>query len=150
MASVALSKMRNQIERFKSATKNARAKAGELTETVLNTGETVGTAFAFGYYEGSVTDPKQFELFGVAAPLLAGLGAHVFALVGVGRGMEDHLRAIGNGALAAHLNGIGRQMGKKHPIAAKAVSGDDTPALGARREGAGFTEQDLAAFARSM
>jgi hypothetical protein len=149
MASQGLARMRHQVERFKMATKNARAKAGEVTEALLTLGETAGTAFAFGYYEGAVTSPKQFEFFGVPAPLLAGLGAHAFALLGVGRGMDEHLRAIGNGALASHLNGIGRQMGKAHPIK---TGEDDSPAAlpaGRPHVGAGLTADDLAAYARA-
>jgi hypothetical protein len=140
MASVALAKMHHQIEKFKSATKNAREKAGEVTEAVLTLAETGGASFAFGFYEGSIADPTKFEFFGVPAPLLTGIAAHVFALIGVGKGMEPHIRAIGNGALAAHLNGIGRQMGtkRKNALTARATTqGDDGPGEISGRRGVG-------------
>jgi hypothetical protein len=155
MASVALSKMRHQIERFKASTARAREKAGEVTHTILEIAETGGTCFAFGYYEGMITDPKKFELFSVPVPLLTGVAAHAFALLGVGRGMEDHLKAIGTGALAAHLNGIGRVMGAKHAAKSpdgrkqpSAIYGDDDTALPGRRQGVGVTEDALRAYAR--
>jgi hypothetical protein len=69
----------------------------------------------------------------------------VFALFGVGRNMDSHLRAIGTGFLAAHFNGVGRQMGQKSK---SAITKGENPALPPANRGAGMTEQmlkDLAA-----
>jgi hypothetical protein len=144
-----LTKANQALERAQSATKRAREKAGEMTETAIGVVTTAGTAFGFGYLEGRVTDKKQFELVpGLPLPLAVGAAAHVFALLGVGRGMETHLKNIGNGALAAHLNGLGRQVGAK----AKATAGVSGQGPGVLPEGmprgAGVSMADLAALAR--
>ena len=151
MASSALTHYKNQIERFKASTKRAREKAGEMTESVLTIAETAGTAFAVGYFAGQIdmsdeASKKKFELFGVPYPLLVGIGAHAFALMGVGRGMESHLKNIGTGALSAHLFGIGYNM--KPNAANKKIAGDIDLLGAAAKQGAGVSEADLAALAR--
>lgn len=143
MSSSALVQARDKIARLQVSTRRAREKAGEMMQTALHTGEAVGTAFAFGFLEGSLDDPKKFELAGVPLPLAVGVGAHAFAAFGVGRGMEDHFKAIGTGALAAHLNGLGRAYGaKRKALAGPKVSGDHND------NGMGVTAEDLEALAR--
>ena len=114
MASASIARWQKKLEAARKSTARARAKAGELMENALDTGLTVGSAYMIGIWEGS-TPPggKAFEFFGVPAPLALGIGAHAAAFFGVGRGMEGHFRSVGNGALAAHLNGLGRQLGQK-------------------------------------
>ena len=164
MASSALSHYKNKIEHFRKATARAREKAGEMTESVLSIAETAGTAFAVGYFAGGIDKTQDeinkaagkgsaFELFGVPYPLLLGIGAHAFALMGVGRGMESHLKNVGTGALSAHLFTIGYNMKVKYPgegktAVNKIIAGDVDMLGAASREGAGVTEQDLAALAR--
>ena len=116
--SLSINKAREHIMRLQQSTKKARAKAGELMETAIETAETVGSAFGFGMWEGRVQDPKHFEIGGMPIPLIVGVGAHAFALFGVGRGMDPHFRSIGNGALCAHLNGVGRRMGQQWAVKA--------------------------------
>jgi hypothetical protein len=146
-----LSKLEGQVARYQAATKRAREKAGEVTEQALQAAETVGTAFGFGVFEGRLQNPADFELAGVPIPLLLGVGAHAAAFLGVGRNMEPHLHAIGNGALAAHLNGLGRKMGSemKTKAGSPKISGVDVsgalPPAGVR-QGTGITEADLAAL----
>lgn len=151
MSSTALVKARDHIMRLQAATKRAREKTAEVMENVITSAETVGTSFAFGLWEGRITDSKQFELGGIPIPLLAGVSAHAFALLGVGRGMEDHLRAIGNGALASHLNGIGRRVGSQSKIKKSSVRGElnasDSRTSPIPRRGTGITEADLANMA---
>ena len=145
MPTQSITKMRDTVSRLYATTKRAREKAGELTESVVTAAEVSGTAFAIGYWEGRIDKPEDFEVFGVPIPLAAGLGAHLFAIFGVGRSMESHMRSFGNGALAAHLNGVGRKLGQKAKISSPAVSGELPPA----RRGMGITEEMLAAAARS-
>jgi len=147
MASMSLVKAKKQIESLKQSSKRARAKAGEMTESLLTTGEVAGTAFAIGFWEGRIDNAKQFEIFSVPVPLAMGVGAHVFALLGVGRGMEGHLRSIGNGALAAHLNGIGRRLGQEAKTT-KVTSGVEMLGEGSKNSGIGITEEDLIYAAR--
>lgn len=142
MGSLSLVRARDTITRLQQSTKRAREKAGELVESVVTAGEVSGTAFAIGFWEGRIQKPEDFEVFGVPIPLAAGLAAHTFAMLGVGRGMENHLRSVGNGALAAHLNGIGRKLGQRAKIAAPAVAGE-LPGASMNRQGAGITEEML-------
>lgn len=103
-----------KIARLHKSTARAREKAGELMENVLLTTETVGTGFLFGFLEGRVENPDQFEIVkGVPYPLAVGVTAKLFSVLGVGRGMETHMNAVANGALTSHFNGVGRQMGKR-------------------------------------
>jgi hypothetical protein len=148
MASSALTHLRNQVDRFKNSSKLARAKAGEVTEQILSIGEVAGTAFAFGYFDGkTVPGSKVFNPLGIPAPLLGGVLAHAAALLGVGRGMESHLKNIGNGALSAHLFHIGQEAGTKARTAAPATKGDVDLLGAANRSGAAVTESDLANMA---
>ena len=80
MAINSLARARDHILKLQASTKRAREKAGEVMETAIETGETVGTAFAFGLWAGKVNDDKHFELAGIPIPLLVGLGAHGAAL----------------------------------------------------------------------
>ena len=165
MAINSLARARDHILKLQASTKRAREKAGEVMETAIETGETVGTAFAFGLWAGKVNDDKHFELAGIPIPLLVGLGAHGAALLGVGRGMESHFRSVGNGALSAHLFGIGHRMGDEWRIKSGGASAIPPTALpgtlpGAQAahglagaslphmQGAGVTEADLARMAR--
>ena len=119
MASTSLAKYKGMIERYKASTARAREKAGEAMETALDAGLVSGAAFAFGIWEGKVNDPEHFELVGVPVPLIAGIAGHAFALLGVGKGMEQHFRSVANGALASHLNGVGRRVGAEWDTKAK-------------------------------
>lgn len=142
MASMSLVRARDTISRLQQSTKRAREKAGELVESTVTAAEVSGTAFAIGYWEGRIDKAEDFEVFGVPIPLAAGLAAHMFSLFGVGRGMEGHLRAVGNGALAAHLNGVGRRLGGKAKMLAPAASAGELPGASMRR-GTGVTEAML-------
>lgn len=147
-----VSKLETQIARYKAATMRAREKAGEITAEALTAAETVGTAFGFGVFEGRLTNPADFEFAGIPIPLGLGIAAHAAAFLGVGRNMEPHLHAIGNGALASHLNGLGRKMGSD--MKAKAggapvkLSGVDVSGALPPTRGTGITEADLLSLAR--
>lgn len=138
-----LTKARKYAESLKASTKRLREKAGEQAEAFLTTVETGGVAFGFGYWEGVIDDPEDFEIIGVPIPLAVGIAAHTLAFFGVGRGMENHIRAAGNGALAAHLNGVGRKLGSESKKA-PGPKGELTPG---NRQKLGLTAQDLYAMA---
>lgn len=145
-----LVKLRAGYARMASATKRAREKTGEVMEQAISAVETAGVGFGFGFLEGQLDRPEDFELAGVPYPLLAGLVGHGLAFFGVGRGMETHLHALANGALTTHLNGLGRKMGQEYKArrAGGAVRGVDVSgALPPRRSvmgaGTGVTEQSL-------
>jgi hypothetical protein len=149
--SLTLNRAKEHIMRLQSTTRNARAKAGELMETAIEAVEIGGTAFAFGMWEGRAVDNKHFEIAGVPVPLATGVAGLGFGLFGVGRGMEKHFISIGCGALAAHLNGVGRRMGAEWKIKTSAalppaaVRGDfGQPSM----RGLGISEADLARMAR--
>lgn len=113
MASIAtLNKMKARIEGFRKATARAREKAGEATQTIVASAEIGGAAFLHGLATGRYGEEK-LKIAGVPLGLGLGVGANVLALVGVGRGMEDHLRNLGNGALAGYLSNLGLRTGAK-------------------------------------
>lgn len=139
----AIARWKNVALRAQQSSRRARAKAGELMETAVHTVETGGTAFALGYLQGSLSEAERdkFELFGVPIPLAIGVASHTLAVMGVGRGMEPHFRAVGNGALACHLFGVGRQVAQGRG-GRTAVRGS-LPGSRARAS-AGISAQDLA------
>lgn len=108
-----ITKLQKALVTAKKSSARAREKAGELMEQALDAALTGGSAWALGLWEGRAQNRKDYELFGVPAPLVVAAGAYAGMLFGVGRGMEQHVRSIGNGALAAHLNGLGRTMGQR-------------------------------------
>lgn len=141
--------LKKRVVSLQKSTQKARAKAGEIMENAIASAEIGGTAFALGILEGRTPpgNKEAFEVMGVPIPLVTTLAAHAFALFGVGRGMESHFRAIGNGALATHLNGIGRRMGTEM-LERQTVSGDAGPAsLPPKREGMSITADQLAELA---
>lgn len=142
MSITSLTKARAAVARAQASSKRAREKAGELMQVTVHAALTGATAYALGVLEGQLDNPKQFEFLGVPIPLAVAVGAHGAALLGVGRGMEQHFTAVGNGALAAHAAGMGRALGaelKARRGGAPAVRGDLPP----RRRGAGITQEDL-------
>lgn len=151
MASAALARAQKKIVSLQQSTRKAREKAGEVLENTLTAAETVGTAFAFGVWEGRVDKPEDFEIMGIPMPLFAGVGLQALALFGVGRGMEGHMRALGNGALSAHMNGIGRRMGSEMKarggISGTAPRGSIPSNTATKVErGTGITQSDLEAL----
>lgn len=131
-----IAKLQHKLAVARKSTARAREKAGELMETALETGLTGGMALALGVWSRS--SPSSFKDlgFGVPAPLAIGIAAHAASMFGVGRGMEQHVRSLGNGAIAAHLFSVGQDM-----VAAKASA----PQV----SGVGPSTADLLNLARS-
>lgn len=93
--------------------KHLREKSEAMTESVGRTLETTGAAFALGVVQGAGVF-KGGEIFKMPLELLVGLGAHGLRLAGFGGKHGAHLSNIGDGALAAYLNVLGRGIGAQH------------------------------------
>lgn len=111
-------KLVQKTDRLKAATARVREKAGETVETVVRAAEVSGAAFLLGFTnmrfskeEGGRLVPP--EMFGVPVDLLVGAGAHVLAFAGIGGKAEEHMRAVGDGALAVYFASLGRGVGLK-------------------------------------
>ncbi len=150
MATAALTAWKNKYETALKATRRVREKAGETIEGLMNAGVCAGTGFALGALAGTLKDPAQWVVAGVPIPLWIAAGSHVAAFAGIGRGMDTHLRAVGNGALAVHAFGMGRKLieSRKTESSGEKISGEESPPLlGSARKGSGITEADLRAMA---
>ncbi len=108
---LSLTKARDAVQRMKASSARARKKAGETMETVVRTAEVSGTAFGLGILQARSGDPEGIKVAGVNLNLGIGLGAHLFGLLGVGRGMESHLKAVGDGALGVYAFTAGLGVG---------------------------------------
>jgi hypothetical protein len=113
MPGISIAKLRKaerKVEGLQKSTSRARAKAGELMETILNAGVTGGTAFGLGVWSA-----KNAGVMPAAGPISAdvglAVGAHVLGLLGVGGKMDTHFRALGNGALATWAVRQGAKVG---------------------------------------
>jgi hypothetical protein len=100
-------KMQKRISGLQSKAKNAVEKVDRVLETVVTAAETTGTAFGLAVYEGKY---GPLDVQGVPISLLAGAGAHLFALLTDGN-MGSHAQAIGNGALAYYAVREGISLG---------------------------------------
>jgi hypothetical protein len=148
MASAAVTTWKNKFEQAKAASRRVRQKMGETTEALIDAGLSAGTGFALGAYAGSLKADANgkvhgFEVAGVPVPLaIAGI-THAAALMGVGRGMEDRLRAIGTGALTVHAYGSGKKLMEARAVAGGTKVSGELPS----RQGSGITQDMLAALA---
>lgn len=130
---------------FASGSTKSRASAaiGRNLNTVIQTAEVGAAAFACGIVQG--VWPGR-SLWGVPYDLLAGLGLHVLAFAGVGKGYQKHMHALGDGALAAFLVTVGRDAGgelkRKYKI--EGVSGIDGVS-----GGASLADEELARMVRA-
>jgi hypothetical protein len=126
MSTKSVPKLLAKVESLKKATARARDKAGEVASELVRTAVTGGTAFTAGLVTGRYGEAKT-KLFGVPGTLAVAGGAHLFALLGVGKGAEEHVRSIGNGSLSAYLTTQGLKVGAKMAAEASApkTSGDD-------------------------
>lgn len=117
------------MERFSPHTaermRSVLARAREVSETVTETVEVAGTAFAFAWAEGRYGESKttffadknsdgtMVEGTGVPASLLVGLAAHVIIFSGMDAGYAKHIRNVGDGALAHYAVKAGTKLGQK-------------------------------------
>ena len=88
--------------------RSALAKADKVVDKAVEAAVVGATAFALGVAEGKT---GGIELFGVPGPLAAAVAAHGAGFLGVGGQLNEHLHAIGNGALAYYAGHIGRGVG---------------------------------------
>lgn len=132
-------KLQKMVQRYQSTSRHVREKAGETMQTAIGVGVSAGSGFLLGYM--SKKAPAQFATSfgaGVPFPLAMAVAAHAAALMGVGRGMEEHIRTVGDSAITAHLFLLGQD-------AAEGAAGGPG---GYRVSGAGITQADLLRAAR--
>lgn len=138
--------LREKVARLQHSTKKARQKAGEVVQEVVRTAEVGGAAFALAYIDGKRAreGKPHLDIFGVPGTLAVGVGAKVAALMGVG-GAEEHVKAIGDGALAAYFANVGFTAGQTGalPFFKPAGAIGPTPSV----KGAALTAEDLARLA---
>jgi hypothetical protein len=99
--------------RAKSALQKFKAKAEEQSMKLIETGEILTSAFAFGLIDGRW---GGIEFLGMPLPLIGAIGFH---LIGFGGIASDHMHALGNGAGAAYFNGLGQGLGAKMAMEAQ-------------------------------
>jgi hypothetical protein len=140
-------KLQKRAVSLQASTKRARENAGQVVNHVVRTGEVAGTAFGLGVVQGRT---GGMAFFGVPLELGLGVGAHAFALLGVGRGAETHLAAVGDGALAAYFGTMGRGVGKTMKggaVSGSKQAGRGLPPRSQEMQGEALTEEDLAELA---
>lgn len=138
MRVTSIKQAQKKIASLQRSTARARAKAGEVAQHTLEMLEITGSAFGFGLLKGY---RGETTIFGVPADLVAGVGLHAFALFGVGGNMENHFRAVGNGALAAYAHTAGAGIGNRQ--ANRSVQGEYPYQI----QGESITSDDLADLA---
>jgi hypothetical protein len=89
--------------RNKSALQKFKAHAEEQSMKLIETGEILTSAFAFGLIDGRW---GGIEFLGMPLPLIGGIAS-------------DHMHALGNGAGAAYFNGLGQGLGAKMAVDAQ-------------------------------
>ena len=118
MASSALVKAREHLARLHQRVKGISAKGEEAVgagiSAALVTGGAAGAGFVdekFGVDDG--TGIKQYVVSGVPVSLLAGIGGHAAAFMGVAGKHGGHVHDVASGALAAYGYNLGRSTAKK-------------------------------------
>lgn len=105
--------VRERLERLRGVATRARERAREVTTVAVETLESSGTAGLIGYLESrrQVEGRQPLQILGASLEGAVGLAAHAAALTGMGKGNEEHLRAVGNGAFAVLSYKKGRELG---------------------------------------
>lgn len=118
-----LSKMARALASAKRNSQRLREKAGQSASVMMESLEVGGSAFAIGVAQAYT---GKTEIMGVPVGLGIGIACNLAAIMGAG-GHENHLKNIGNGALAGYGAALGLQVGAqmKKPGAAVKVSGQD-------------------------
>lgn len=133
---------RERLETYRAKYSHVISKAREVSDTVTETVEVAGTAFAFAWAEGRYGEDKTTFFAdkdasgapvagtGVPASLLVGLAGHIVIFSGMDGGYAKHIRNISDGALAHYAVKAGLKLGQKMASDAAANPGhDDTPAM---------------------
>lgn len=105
-----IKKLQDRLATAQRRTASVRKQAGAFVESAVRTAEICGVAFALGYFQGK---KGGWEIMGVPMELALGLVSHAAALAGIGMGAAEHVRAIGDGSLAAYMTTYGRGMGRE-------------------------------------
>ena len=104
---------------LKAKMERLNEQAEGMIEGLVRTVEVQGSAFVFGAIQGAWYDPRSTDdkqgahFFGLPVEAVAGVGLHMFALLGVGGKFSSHLANFADGALAAYVSNLGRGWGYK-------------------------------------
>lgn len=104
-------KFKHRADSISSKARAALAKAEQGVETVITTSEVSAAAFLFGLAQGKF---GGVAIVGVPIDLLAGLGLHIAAFMGIGGRNAHHLHAFADGALGSFFNALGRHVGSQY------------------------------------
>lgn len=142
-------KLQKRLANAQNNSKRLRMKAREGLETVLRSGEVCGAAFAFGVVKGRTGDTPSIA--GVPLDLALGITGHGLAILGLGGGMDAHMRSLADGALSSYVHTMGVDIGAK--MAAKSGALAPGQMSGYLDEGEqevaggyGLSEAELAAY----
>ena len=120
---------KDRLARAYNTIKNLRQKGEKGLVHAMHAGESAGTAFALGVYEGYHGEAK---IANTEASLVVGIIAHAAALSGAGsEAMDGHFAAIGNGALSVAAFKYGQEKGQAWK-SEKDSTGDIEATRGAR------------------
>lgn len=102
MAIHSLAKARAHIERLKE-------KSEEAISHGLQVAEVGGAAAVAGYVNTKFGSGGELQFQGVPADLLAGIGLHAMAFLGVAGKYNEHAHNLGDGFVAAYAYRAGAQ-----------------------------------------
>ena len=143
MAAAVIKRYEKKIASLTAASKRARSKAGEATENIMGAATTAGVATLFGSLRGKYGGDIM-KVGGIPTDLMTAGILHSLALLGVGRGMEQHLRNAGNGALSAAGFVWGAKMGMASLVPKPTIPGLTPGTPAATLEGERLSAEALA------
>lgn len=147
-------KLEKALQAAKSKASNMRKTAEEQIGAVVTTLEVGGTSLGLSYGRGRYGEAGNWEVVGVPVDLGVAALSHGFALLGGFGSGSDHMRAVGDGALACYLAHKGMDWGYKAANKAgtsgpRALHGQ-SPAAFRRPAAAGRAPAADTAFNRSI
>lgn len=132
--------VRETVSSLKAKLSNARARAAKAREETtaavaqaLQAVEVSGTAFGLAYARGRFGDEEgELAVMGMPVGLLAGIGGHAVAFLGIAGEYSEHIHNISDGALAEYAVQQGQSIGMQHKIEAESST---EGRIGAARRG---------------
>lgn len=110
MSETMANRLREQAERAKTALANIKEASAEITQSVVETSETIGAAGLVGMLKGYL---GKSDVMGVPIELAAGGALLALGAFGVGgASMTPHFVAMGRGPLASYAAQFGESFGR--------------------------------------
>jgi hypothetical protein len=117
-------KVVEKLARAEGTISRVKAKATEAAGEAITTGESVVTSFGFGYARGRFADDKgDWEVWGLPPDLTAGVVAKLMAFTGLFGKYDEHVHAVGTGALCSYGTVKGIELGQAAAEAKPATKG---------------------------